>query len=158
MLSRRFIRMTSFAVATGGMAVALGLGPAAGPAGATTWSAPSPASTALALSGSAGQRGGWLPTLLRRAEHAEVILRTKTGFRTIYLDRGTVSSISPSSISLMRPDGVVVGAAIDSSTKFRGLPQSEVAVGDKALVIQSSGTAISVRSRTATSSSSTTST
>jgi hypothetical protein len=92
--------------------------------------------------------------LLQRAEHAELIVRTKTGFQTIDMDRGTISSISPSSISLTRPDGVVVSAAISSTTKFGGLTQAQVAVGDKAAVIQSSGTAISIRSRTAAGSSS----
>jgi hypothetical protein len=92
--------------------------------------------------------------LLQRAEHAELIVRTKTGFQTIDIDRGTIASISASSISLTRPDGVVVTATISSTTKFAGLTQAQVAAGDKAVVIQSSGTAISIRSRTATSSSS----
>jgi hypothetical protein len=92
--------------------------------------------------------------LLQRAEHAELIVRTKTGFQTIDIDRGTISSISPSSISLTRPDEVVVTATISSTTKFAGLTQAQVAMGDKAVVIQSSGTAISIRSRTPTSSSS----
>jgi hypothetical protein len=92
--------------------------------------------------------------LLQRAEHAEMIVRTKSGFQTIDIDRGTIGSISSTSISLTRPDGVVVTATISSTTKFAGLTQAQVAVGDKAAVIQSSGTAISIRSRTATSSSS----
>jgi hypothetical protein len=155
MPTHRFVRMISFAVAAGGVTAALVLGPAAGPAGATTsLTRSSPArsivsTTALSGSSAAGPR-----TLLQRAEHAELIVRTKTGFQTIDIDRGTISSISPSSISLTRPDEVVVTATISSTTKFAGLTQAQVAMGDKAVVIQSSGTAISIRSRTPTSSSS----
>ncbi len=142
-------RVTRTTALAAGATAALVLGVAAIPAGAAS-------STSGASQNSSAVHAA-RRSILARTEHAELIVRTKTGFKTIDLDRGKVTAVSSSSISVTRPDGVVVTATINSSTKFRGLPQSQVVDGDRALVTQSSGIAISVRSRTAAVASPTTS-
>jgi hypothetical protein len=143
----RSIRITALAA---GATTALVLGVAVVPAGA--------ASSTSGSSPNASAVHATRRSIAVRTEHAELIVRTKTGFKTIDLDRGKVTAVSSSSISVTRPDGVVVAATINSTTRFRGLPQSQVVVGDRALVTQSSGVAISVRSRTAATPSTNTST
>src|SRR4051812_34841826 len=59
--------------------------------------------------------------LLRRAEHGDLTVRTKDGFETVTLDRGTVTAVSATSITVQRPDGQSVTEAIDASTRFRGV-------------------------------------
>lgn len=97
--------------------------------------------------------------LLRRTVHADLVVRTKSGFETVDVDRGKVTAVSASSITIARPDGVSVSAGITSTTKFRGLTQAQVAAGDPAAVVQTSGNALDVFSKApgSTSSSSATS-
>ncbi len=87
--------------------------------------------------------------LLRRAIHVELIVPGANGggYRTIDADRGTVTAISSSSITISRPDGKSVSASVDSSTRFRGGVRPQV--GDQAVVIQSNGAAMSVAKRPA---------
>lgn len=87
--------------------------------------------------------------LARRAVHAEVIVKTKTGYKTYDIDRGTLNSVSTSSISITRPDGPTVTANVNGQTKFRGKSESQLAKGDEVVVVQTGGTAVSVLSRKA---------
>lgn len=83
-----------------------------------------------------------LRALLRRAEHAELIVRGKGGsWVTIVADRGTVTAIGATSIEISRPDGVSVTAALTSSTRFPRGGRQAIAVGDHVVVVQVDGTA-----------------
>lgn len=89
-------------------------------------------------------------TLLARADHATVELKVKGQWVTYALDKGKVSAVSPTSISLARPDGQSVTEAISPTTRFRGVAsEAAVEVGRPALVISQGGGALSVRQKPA---------
>lgn len=162
MESKRFMRSRAIAVVGGLSVVALAAG---GVAYATTptatGSAPTAASTTAATTAGhphrQGRRGFWM-RIAHRTVHAQIIVKTKTGYKTFEIDRGIVASVSSSSISLTRPDGPTVSATITSSTRFRGLPESKIHKGDRVIVIQTGGSAVLVGSRAPKSTSSSTAT
>lgn len=114
---------------------------AAGAAGSATSGSPASGSAATC----AGRRAGILRKLLGRTEHASLTLRGKGGtWVTVTFDRGTIQSISPTSITIVRPDGVSVTAPVTPSTKFRRATESSLAAGDKVVVVQEGGSARAV--------------
>ena len=72
--------------------------------------------------------------LLGRAEHGSVTVKTKTGTEVIDVQRGTVTAVSPTSITVKSPDGFTATYVVDSSTKVRKTGQqsaiANVANGD----------------------------
>lgn len=82
--------------------------------------------------------------LLRHTVHAELIVDTKSGFKTVDIDRGTLTASPTTSISIVRPDGPTVTAAVTSSTRFRGIAEAKLASGDREIVVQSGGNALVV--------------
>jgi len=114
--------------------------------------------TALALTGSdassggsglasvAGDRSGHHPKgkarLLKRLSHAEIVTHGKKGFVTHALIKGTVTAVSPTSITVQAADKTSETFVIDKDTKVRarsggkGTASSidEVAKGDQVLV------------------------
>ena len=112
-------------------------------AGAAAGAVPSASGVAVAPAAACGRgRGGMLRRLLARSAHASLVVRDRSGqWVTVDVDRGTVKSISSTSITLLRPDGVTVTAVLSSSTKFLRQPESSVVAGDRAVVLQVGGTA-----------------
>jgi hypothetical protein len=142
-------RLAAGAVATfvlaggGGLAyaeVAAG-SPAAAPTATVT--ASSPSTSTPPSKAKADHR----PGLLRRAVHIEAVVRTKSGYETVDVDRGTVASISPTSITITRPDGPQVSANITPTTKFRGVQQSQIQDGQTVRVVQTGGNALQIAER-----------
>lgn len=90
-----------------------------------------------------GRRG-----LLNRIEHGELTLQTRQGDRTVDLQRGVVSAVSPTSISVTSPDKFAGTYTVDSSTKVRtrsGLVSiSAVHTGDQVFVVATGGKAIRI--------------
>ena len=78
-------------------------------------------------------------------------LQTKKGDRTVDLQRGTISSVSPTSISVTSPDRFAGVYTVDSSTKVRtrsGLVSiSSVHQGDKVFVVATGGKALRILDR-----------
>jgi hypothetical protein len=144
MKPKHLLRSRTLAIAGGLTVVALAAG---GVAYATTVTAPSsaPASATAtaAKSATAGELIGrpWL-RLIRHTVHAQLIVRTKHGYETVTIDRGTLETVSTTSITIKRPDGPVVSAAISTSTRFRGLAESRLGTGDRVLLVQTGGTAV----------------
>jgi hypothetical protein len=103
---------------------------------------PAPGARARAGMGM-GRRG-----LLNRVEHGELTVRTKQSDRTVDLQRGVVSAVSPTSISVTSPDKFAGTYTVDSSTKVRtrsGLVSiSSVHTGDQVLVVATAGKAIRI--------------
>jgi hypothetical protein len=67
---------------------------------------------------------------------------------TYDLDRGSVSAVSPASITLARPDGQSVTFSIGPSTRFRGVDsEAAIQVHQPALVISENGAALVIRQR-----------
>jgi hypothetical protein len=62
--------------------------------------------------------------VLRRTVHGDIEIATKNGYVTFEFNRGVVTSISGSEITILRPDGVLVTEGINGSTHMpkRGVP------------------------------------
>ncbi len=137
------------AMALGGLAYVLAttIGGSAQPATAaaspsTTMPLPRPPGAAKGARPARGIYG-----LARRVVHAELVVRARGGtFKTLDIDRGTISAVSSRSLTVTRPDGAKVTEATDSTTRFGGRPEGQLQVGGKVLVISSGGKAIAVRS------------
>jgi len=133
------------AAAAGGLTV---LALAAGGVAYATQPSSSPPASAATVATSAtighdfalGRRP--LLRLIRHTVHAQLIVGTKHGYETVILDRGTLESVSATSITLKRPDGPMVTEAIGSKTRFRGLPEAQLAKGDRVIAAQINGTAV----------------
>ncbi len=105
-----------------------------GAAGATT------ASTPAASHPSA--KAHTLRRFIRRHTiDATFTLKTKNGYETLDLARGTVGSISPTSITVDSPNGTTLSASITSATKFHNTSEAQLAMGDKVGVISYNGVA-----------------
>ena len=114
---------------------------------------PDPGNGASAGLAAGGRRGMAMGRrgLLNRIEHGELTLRTKQGDRTVDLQRGVVSAVSPTSISVTSADKFPGTYTVDSSTKVRtrnGLVSiSAVHTGDQVFVVASAGKAIRILRR-----------
>ncbi|MGH9076043.1 MAG: hypothetical protein ACRDY0_01070 [Acidimicrobiales bacterium] len=124
-----------------GALAAVGLG---GTAYAATTSSGSPGPTAGAATPAAHAHHR-ARSLVARSDHATIEVKVKGHWVTYTLDRGQVSAVSPTSITLARPDGQSVTDAITSTTKLRGVT-SEPAIqqGKPALVVSTNGDAVRI--------------
>jgi hypothetical protein len=113
-------------------------------------SAAQPAPGAAAGRGQ-GRLGGRGRGMLARLEHGQLTLKTKNGDRTVDLQRGVVSSVSPTSISVTSPDKFPGVYTVDSSTKVRTrsgpVGISSVHKGDQVLVVATGGKALRILDR-----------
>jgi hypothetical protein len=114
---------------------------------AETGSSPSSSSTPSArVAGGAGL--GRPGALLRRVEHGDLTIKTKNGTEQVTLDRGKVTAVSATSITIQPPDGQAVTIAIDTSTRFRGVDGAgSIKTGKPAIVVSKAGTAVIVAQR-----------
>lgn len=137
------------ALGAAGAVVCLGIGGTAYAAtSASPSSSPSPSSPSTAPATAAKHHR----SLLDRADHATAELKVKGKWVTYTLDRGKVTAVSPTSITLARPDGTSVTDAINSTTRFRGVSsESGVTVGKPAGALSSNGTALRITQKPATS-------
>jgi hypothetical protein len=91
--------------------------------------------------------------LLRRLEHGTLTLQTRAGDKTVDLQRGTVSAVSPTSISVRSHDGFAAVYAVTSATRVRTaagvVTIGSVHQGDTVFVIASDGKAIRILDRRA---------
>ncbi|HEY4453633.1 MAG TPA: hypothetical protein VGN81_04910 [Pseudonocardiaceae bacterium] len=76
--------------------------------------------------------------LLDRAEHGQVTVRAKTGTEVIDLQRGLVTAVSPTSITVKSQDGFSATYVVNSTTKVRKTGQqsaiANVANGDNVVI------------------------
>ncbi len=116
--------------------------------GSPSMSSPSSSSPAPSLSSTPGTtplaKGTNRRRILKRAVHVEVVAKTSSGYETVDIDRGAVQSVSSGSITITRPDGPQVTAKITPTTKFQGTQQGQVQQGQRVVVIQTGGNALSV--------------
>jgi hypothetical protein len=96
--------------------------------------------------GPGGALGGrWL----RRLEHGQLTFAGRNGDRTVDIQRGTVTAVSASSISVRSQDGFAATYQVKSTTRIRKAGQqaaiSSVHDGDRVLVIASGGVALRIR-------------
>ena len=75
-------------------------------------------------------------------------MKVKGQWVTFVLDRGKVATVSPTAITLQRPDGQSVTLQITSATHFNGVAsEAAVRTGVTATVISDNGTARRVAQR-----------
>jgi hypothetical protein len=138
---------TVVALAAGGVAMASTPSPTKSP------SKPSASASAPAgPSASTGRLGRhdlrqeirWLAT---HTVHANLIVDTAHGYKTITIDRGSLTQGSSKSITITRPDGPKVSAVLTSSTRFPGLSESQLTKGDRVVLVQAGGNAVVVWAR-----------
>lgn len=84
--------------------------------------------------------------LLARSDHATVEIKQHGHWVTITLDRGKVTAVSATSITLARPDGQSTTIPLTASTRYRGVATSAATVqkGRRATVVSEAGTARTV--------------
>ena len=130
-----------------GAAVVALIGIGGGVAFATSGN-PSTPSTLTAATTSTGPTTPITPTngpakhrhhgLLARTEHGQVTVRTKTGTEVVDLQRGQVTAVSPTSITVKSQDGFSATYVVDSTTTVRktGRPSAigSVADGDNVVI------------------------
>jgi hypothetical protein len=107
----------AFAVVNGGTAQAAGASSTAG----TT----NPHATALQIR----------KFLLRHTVHATLTERTKSGFETVNLIRGTVSTYAGGSITVTAADNSSVTATITAQTKFRNTSAGTLGTNQKVAMV-----------------------
>lgn len=85
----------------------------------------------------AGRRAGGAE-VGRRVVHGEFVVRTKDGFRTVFVHKGEVTEVSATSITVKRADGFTKAYPVTADTKVRskGQPSTigEVKTGNFAIV------------------------
>jgi hypothetical protein len=87
--------------------------------------------------------------LLGRSDYATIELHRHGQWITLVLDRGQVTAVTSSRITIKRPDGVTVSIALAATTKYRGLSgESAVRSDQRATVVSDNGTALRVSQRT----------
>jgi hypothetical protein len=102
------------------------------------------AATGAPAPGAAGGKAG----VLKGAIHGDLLVRDKDGStHTVTFDRGKVSSISASSITVQRPDGVSVTDDVTDQTVFNGTPKAQLQAGTPVIVIADGHTATHVVTR-----------
>ena len=84
---------------------------------------PSPALTASSTAGPADPAGGAahkkVHSLQARSLHGEFVIQTKDGLRTVILQRGSVTAVASTSVTVKSSDGFTVTWTINDQTKVR---------------------------------------
>ena len=136
-------------VTAGAVVVALAAGGVAYASTPSTTSTPSSTSSSTAAPSTAhrGELRAHVVWLVRHTVHAQLVVDTPKGFRTLTIDKGKLTSASSTTVTIKRPDGPSVSATITPTTKFIGLTESQLATGDGAIIVQHGGYALYVAAR-----------
>jgi hypothetical protein len=95
----------------------------------------------------AGPRTGG-PGVLKGAIHGDLLVRGEDGTtRTVTFDRGKITDISATSITIERPDGVSISKNLTDQTVFNGTPKDKLQADMRVLVVSSGDTAERVLSK-----------
>jgi hypothetical protein len=88
------------------------------------------------------------PGVLKGAIHGDLLVRGEDGTtRTVTFDRGKITDISATSITIERPDGVSVSKNLTDQTVFNGTPKDKLQAGMGVVVVSSGDTAERVLSK-----------
>jgi hypothetical protein len=92
--------------------------------------------------------GGLKAGVLKGAIHGDLLVQNEDGStRTVTFDRGKVTAVDGSSISIERPDGASVSKTLTDQTAFNGKDRDELQAGVGVIVISDGGTAQRVISK-----------
>jgi hypothetical protein len=90
------------------------------------------AATGAAAPAAAGGKAG----VMKGAIHGDLLVRNQDGStRTVTFDRGKVSSVSASAITIERPDGVSVTKDVNDQTVFKGTARDQLSAGTPVIVV-----------------------
>jgi hypothetical protein len=95
--------------------------------------------------GPGGRHGGMLGGIEGHAVHGEIVIETDDGFVTVQTQRGAVTAVSDSSISVRSADGFTATYVIDDDTSFGRSSEGAagIAEGDTVRVVgKESGSAL----------------
>jgi hypothetical protein len=136
------MKRTKRAVVGAGLALGtLGIGGGAALVGSSTATA---ATTTPATAGAQANatRAQKVHKFLRRhTVHSTITVKTKSGYETIDLARGSITAISSGSITVQSADGTSLTATINDKTKFHNTTEQQLADGDKVGVLAYDGVA-----------------
>jgi hypothetical protein len=110
---------------------------------------PSVAVTRAAATGAqnpaaAGGKSG----MLKGAIHGDLLVRNRDGStKTVTFDRGKISAISASAITIERPDGASVSKDINDQTVFNGTDRDKLTSGMPVIVVSEGQTATHIVSK-----------
>jgi hypothetical protein len=83
-----------------------------------------------------------------RAVHGDLVVRGQNGFEKVTFDRGQLTAVSATSLTLKRPDGVDVTVKLDDQTRYVGVANRDALQKDKPVaVVSKDGTARMVMQR-----------
>ena len=86
--------------------------------------------------------------LRHRTVHGDLTVRTKDGFQQVTIDRGRLTSVEGSTLTVTRPDGPVVTFTMNDDTRFRGVSSAdELQTGKPLFVVSADGVAKAVAQR-----------
>lgn len=132
------LKRTKVALVAGMSALGL-IGTGAAFAAASSPAAPSPAPTAPSPTAPSTAKAHQHRALLDRVEHGEVTLSTKQGDKVVDLQRGTVTAVSATSVTVRSTDGFTATYTVGSGTKVRkdkaASTIGNVADGDRVRVV-----------------------
>lgn len=135
-----------------GVLAAVGVGGTAYAATSSSGSTPAPSGVTAATPATPAAGGAHharARKLLDRADHATVEIKVKGQWVTYTIDRGKVTAVSPTSITLLRPDGQSVTDSIGSTTKFTGVTsESAIKTQAPATVLSDNGAALRIHQGT----------
>jgi hypothetical protein len=153
--TRRRVAAVASGVVVAGAAGAFALTTGASASSTPTPPAPKPPavtpSTSVPSSGRPGVPNGHRKAirrrhgLLARTDYATIEVRRHGHWETIVLDRGDVTAVSTSRITIRRPDGVSVTITLAPTTKYRGVGAAgSLKTNRPASVISADGSALRV--------------
>jgi len=110
-----------------------------------------PSPNAAAPGRKAGKGALGRRALLNRLEHGEITVRTGSGDRTLDVQRGAVTAVSPTSITVKSQDGYTHSYAVNQTTRVRSGKArgsiGDVHSGDEVFVVGSAGDALRILAR-----------
>ena len=110
------VKRTKTVVAAGALALALA-GTGAGVALAQTTTTPAAPSTGTGTGTGTGAHAGKHHGGLRMVEHGELTVHTKTGDKVVDVQRGTVTAVDATSVTVKSTDGFSATYTLDTTTK-----------------------------------------
>jgi hypothetical protein len=126
------VKRTKTVIAGGALALALA-GTGAGIALAQTTTTPAPA--APSTSAGTGAHAGKHHAGLKKVEHGELTVHTKTGDKVVDVQRGTVTAAAATSVTVKSTDGVSTTYTLGSTTKVhkdkKAATVGDIAVNDR---------------------------
>lgn len=87
---------------------------------------------------------GMIQSLLSKIAHVEVVINLNGSWQTYDADQGAITSVTTTSLSIKRLDGVSLSFTISSNTNYFGIQQASLANGQTVVVVSQNSNALFV--------------